>query len=226
MSILEPVALSRDCLARALRGAGINVVGEHADERLFLAALGDDRPQVALVDVSLAPEGLSAIREARQFHAAVRFLALGMGGGSEVVDRAMEAGAVGYVDQRSAGAQSLVEAIAAVVRGERVVPSDFLSSLFQPREDRGRQSALRDLSAREREVLSCIAGGADNLQIARHLRISERTVKAHVSSLYRKLAQKNRTQLALLARQIGVRPPEEMQAGELSPRTPTEPPAG
>ena len=62
------------------------------------------------------------------------------------------------------------------------------------------------LSARERQVLTYLSAGADNLKISICLKISERTVKAHVSSLYRKLGQENRTQLALLARQLGVRP--------------------
>jgi DNA-binding NarL/FixJ family response regulator len=55
------------------------------------------------------------------------------------------------------------------------------------------------LSPREREVLILIAAGMDNLKIAAHLNITERTVKAHVTALYRKLQQENRTQLALWA---------------------------
>lgn len=61
------------------------------------------------------------------------------------------------------------------------------------------------LSRREREVLSHIAQGMDNLQIAAHLGIGERTVKTHVTSLYRKLAQENRTQLALLGARLMAR---------------------
>jgi DNA-binding NarL/FixJ family response regulator len=58
-------------------------------------------------------------------------------------------------------------------------------------------------------VLAWVAAGADNGDIATSLQITERTVKAHVSSLYRKLRQDNRTQLALLARQLGIRPPSQ-----------------
>lgn len=61
------------------------------------------------------------------------------------------------------------------------------------------------LSRREREVLGHIAQGMDNLQIAAHLGIGERTVKTHVTALYRKLAQENRTQLALLGARLVAR---------------------
>jgi DNA-binding NarL/FixJ family response regulator len=66
---------------------------------------------------------------------------------------------------------------------------------------------MSSLTVREREVLAYVSAGADNLKIASHLKISERTVKAHVSSLYKKLGPENRAQLALLARQLGIRPP-------------------
>jgi DNA-binding NarL/FixJ family response regulator len=60
------------------------------------------------------------------------------------------------------------------------------------------------LTERERHVLACIATGADNLKIAAMLGITERTVRAHVSSLYRKLRRENRAELALLGRELGL----------------------
>lgn len=217
IAILDAVALNRDCLARALRASGLTVAGEYADERLFLAALGDERPDLAIIDVSMIQDPLTLLRESRQFHPSVQLLVLAPGASADAVERLVECGAAGYLDKMTAGVDSVQEGVRAISRGERVVPADFLSSLFAPRDDHGRQSLLRDLSSREREVLSCIAAGADNLQISSHLQISERTVKAHVSSLYRKLGQKNRTQLALLARQVGVRPPETLGRTQPAP---------
>jgi DNA-binding NarL/FixJ family response regulator len=69
---------------------------------------------------------------------------------------------------------------------------------------------LSALTQREREVLAYVAGGADNLKIAAHLQIAERTVKSHVTQLYRKLGAENRTQLALRACHLGVRPPPDL----------------
>ncbi|HVG60038.1 MAG TPA: helix-turn-helix transcriptional regulator, partial [Hyalangium sp.] len=71
-------------------------------------------------------------------------------------------------------------------------------------------SVLNSLTQREREVLAYVAGGADNLKIAAHLQIAERTVKSHVTQLYRKLGAENRTQLALRACHLGVRPPPDL----------------
>jgi two-component system, NarL family, nitrate/nitrite response regulator NarL len=76
---------------------------------------------------------------------------------------------------------------------------------------REEQDGLSRLSLREREVLLHVASGADNLKIAAVLGITERTVKAHVSALYRKLNLENRTELALLAVQRGLRLPIAMQ---------------
>lgn len=66
---------------------------------------------------------------------------------------------------------------------------------------------VKELSPRELEVLSYVAGGADNLKIAHCLGITVRTVRAHMSNLYRKLELENRIQLALTARTSGIRPP-------------------
>ena len=95
-----------------------------------------------------------------------------------------------------------------LVRGERAVSAHMLSTVFQATRAPEHEQ-LRPLSARERQVLSWVSAGADNGDIAQSLQITERTVKAHVSSLYRKLRQDNRTQLALLARQLGIRPPSQ-----------------
>lgn len=72
-----------------------------------------------------------------------------------------------------------------------------------------RHAQLDKLTVREVQVLRHVGAGYDNLKIAAHLSITERTVRADVSALYRKLGSENRTQLALLARQLGVRPSAE-----------------
>jgi two-component system, NarL family, nitrate/nitrite response regulator NarL len=102
----------------------------------------------------------------------------------------------------------VVTAVKALARGERLLPAELNPFTQPPQLPSSRGPSLGILSDREREVLAYVAGGVDNLKIAAMLGISERTVKAHVSSLYRKLGSENRTQLALLARELGVRPPE------------------
>jgi DNA-binding NarL/FixJ family response regulator len=119
----------------------------------------------------------------------------------------MEEGAAGYLHKLSANGDGVLAAVRAVATGSRFFPAAVAGDhLLEPAPARS-GGPLSRLTAREREVLTFVAGGADNLKIASFLQITERTVKAHVSSLYRKLGSENRTQLALLARQLGIRPP-------------------
>jgi DNA-binding NarL/FixJ family response regulator len=106
---------------------------------------------------------------------------------------------------------SVVSAVQGLVRGERLFPVQLLRNDLEAQPVKTQQSSvLHSLTQREREVLTYVAGGADNLKIAAHLQIAERTVKSHVTQLYRKLGAENRTQLALRACHLGVRPPPDL----------------
>ena len=96
----------------------------------------------------------------------------------------------------------------AAAGGVRLFPSSLAQTSLRPEPQpaSGPAPLLARLSLRERQVLSLIGAGADNLKIAAQLDISERTVKAHVTGLYRKTQVENRTQLAILAREVGLRP--------------------
>jgi two-component system nitrate/nitrite response regulator NarL len=214
ISLLQEQALLRDSLARVLDShGGFMVVGQYADSRRFLTQLELDRPQVAIVDVQGDGSArLPLLRETCQFHPDLQVLALTDNAPPEIIDGCFQAGVSGCVDVRTSQCEAFVEALQAVARGQRVFPGQFFETLLQPRSHQENQvaSVLTGLSAREREVLTYLAAGADNLKIASLLRISERTVKAHVSSLYRKLGQENRTQLAGVQGQLGIRPPAEV----------------
>ena len=199
----------RDCLHRLLEAAGLVMLPPYAEPGAFLAALAVERPQVALLDLSESGlEGLTLVEEAHQLFPEVRLLIITSRLEPELMDRCFRAGAAGYLDASTAKLEGLTDAIQAVVRGNHVFPAHALESLLRaPSRKSPGGALLQGLSDRERDVLSYLSVGADNLQIATRLKISERTVKAHVSNLYRKLGQDNRTQLALLARQSGVRAP-------------------
>ncbi len=207
VSLLDGQLLRGDALARVLAESGYVVVGRHTDADSFLSALAQEQPQIACVDVTLDDdEGIGALAEARQFHPDLQVLALGDGPGA--LDRCIAAGAAAYLDARNSVCDDVVHTLELLARGERAVSAHMLSTVFQATRP-PQHEQLRPLSARERQVLAWVAAGADNGDIAASLQITERTVKAHVSSLYRKLRQDNRTQLALLARQLGVRPPSQ-----------------
>ncbi len=122
-----------------------------------------------------------------------------------MVRASFAAGARGFVPKGVGTLEGFKEAIRAVARGSEVFP--FEMARHEPRFS---GDALKNLTPREREVLSLVAAGADNLMFAAVLGITERTVKAHVSALYDKLQlAENRAQLALLARDLGVSPRSE-----------------
>ena len=206
VSLLDGQLLRADALARVLTDSGYTVVGRHTRTDSFLSGLSQEQPQIACVDVSLDDDGVGALAEARQFHPNLHVLALGDGPGA--LDRCIAAGAAAYLDARTSVCNDVLHTLELLARGERAVSAQMLSTVFQVTRAPEHEQ-LRPLSARERQVLSWVSAGADNGDIAASLQITERTVKAHVSSLYRKLRQDNRTQLALLARQLGIRPPSQ-----------------
>jgi two-component system nitrate/nitrite response regulator NarL len=211
LSLLDGQALRGDALARVLAQAGHAVAGRHVRGDDLLGSLAQEQPRLAIIDVELSGEdGVQVLSEVRQFHGDVQVLALGDGPGP--VDRCIAAGAAAYIDMRTSTCDELLRALELLARGERAVSAELLTSVVSPSRP-PEHERLRPLSTRERQVLAWVSAGADNGVIAKSLQITERTVKAHVSSLYRKLHQDNRTQLALLARHLGVRPPPETYAG-------------
>ena len=216
VAILEDQRVMRESLAEVLETNGCRVVANSGDPASFLSRLNQEQATVAIVDLMLESEdglsvvdGLNVLREIHQWHPDVRTLVLSASRSPQTIERCYQDGAAGYLYKLNATVDSVVAAVKAVARGERLMPFQFGQSGGEPsRPAHSEQNnTLLSLTAREREVLGYIAGGADNLKIATYLKISERTVKAHVSSLYRKLGPENRAQLALLARQLGVRPP-------------------
>ncbi len=226
LTLLDEQVLARDCLSRALEGAGFAVVGGHSDAHAFLSGLSSERPNVALIELNLSgADALTVLEEAHQLQPEVRLLVLSTELNPDLMDRCFRSGAAGYLDKSSARLPALVDAVNAVARGNNVFPAQAVESLLRgPSRQSEASNQLRGLSEREREVLAYLSAGSDNLLIASTLRISERTVKAHVSNLYRKLGQGNRTQLALLARQSGVRPP--VQAPRQVPSAESKPGEG
>ncbi len=207
-------------IADGLRGEGVSVTSVTRDARLFLDSLGTDPPQVAVLDVEgdgeaslgcSVTEGINLLREARKRRLEVRMLLLSAVSVPEIISQCFDEGASGYLFRKGLGTSAVSSAINSLVRGERLFPVQLLRNDFEhPPVTTPTASVLMALTQREREVLQYVSGGADNLKIAAHLQIAERTVKSHVTQLYRKLGAENRTQLALRACHLGVRPPPDL----------------
>lgn len=220
VSVLEGPWSAWQGLAEGLRGEGLQITSVTRDLRAFLDGLGTDPPQVGILEVEgdgeaavgcSISEGLNLLREVRKRRLEVRMLMLSAVSAPEIISQCFEEGASGYLFRASLGVNSVATAVQSLVRGERLFPVQLLRNDFEhPPVQTQASSVLLSLTQREREVLAYVAGGADNLKIAAHLQIAERTVKSHVTQLYRKLGAENRTQLALRACHLGVRPPPDL----------------
>jgi DNA-binding NarL/FixJ family response regulator len=218
VGVLEDQQVFRECLVTLLEGAGIEVVAYGADVEGFMGRVHEAAPDVVVVDLKLDRPGLGEVLEGvrvlellRDFYPRVRALVLSGNREPEMVQRCFQAGAAGYLCKLSVSTQSVVEAVQRVARGERLVPAELCPQPMAPSADeQALRVGLSRLTQREREVLGYIAAGADNLKIAACLNITERTVKAHITNIYRKLGPENRTQMAMLACQLGVERPQSV----------------
>ncbi|MBC9032440.1 response regulator transcription factor [Sphingomonas sp. JC676] len=117
------------------------------------------------------------------------------------VRRALASGALGYIP-KSAGPETLTAALDLVLKGEVYVPPLILEDETAPRSRN--PAIVAGLTDRQVEVLAMIVRGHSNKQIARTMRISEKTVKAHVTAIFKSFGVINRTQAAAMARSLGL----------------------
>jgi two-component system, NarL family, nitrate/nitrite response regulator NarL len=207
VSILEREGLLRDALERILTAAGLRVIESHREPEPFLAGLRANMPAVAVLSLTSGDaQDLSLVSVLRSAHPMLGLTVLSPCLDEEAPRRFFLAGAAAVLAKSSASCTALVETIEQVARGERGQVIFHGLPVNRP----ARSAGARVLSPREREVLSFFASGYDNLKISALLGITERTVKAHVSNLYRKLGLENRTQLALYAVRLGIRPRQEV----------------
>lgn len=190
----------------------IDVVAEAANGNDLLALAAEHRPDVALVDLQMPGlDGVEAIRRLTRESPSVRAVVLTSYAADSDIFPALEAGALSYL-LKDASPTELAAAIRAAAAGESVLHPRIAGRLVAfLRGDRSQQpSALRELSARELEVLRLVAQGLSNADIAARLVISAKTVKTHVSAILTKLDLSDRTQAAAHAWQHGVlRPPTQ-----------------
>jgi DNA-binding NarL/FixJ family response regulator len=214
VGILEDQQIFLESLVSLFENSGIQVVAQCSSVEQFLAQTRQQPPDVALVDLRLEhrdgqgfSDGCRAVELLHDFHPQVRPLVLSGNRDAAEVERCFRAGAAGYLCKQNVSCAELVEAVQRVAKGERLVPPELFPTPTAAEELGVSRGALSRLTSREREVLGYIASGADNLKIAVCLGITERTVKAHITSIYRKLDVENRTQMAMLACQLGVERP-------------------
>jgi two-component system, NarL family, response regulator LiaR len=178
----------------------IEVVADVADGRAALAAVSEYDPDVVLMDLVLPEvDGVEAIRRIASERPRTRVIALTSFLDDDKVFPAVSAGAAGYL-LKDVEPPELVRAIRTVHRGEALLhPAVAARLMGEYATTGGSRESVDNLTPREREVVELIARGLSNKRIALELGISEKTVKAHVSSILAKLGLTDRTQVALRA---------------------------
>jgi DNA-binding NarL/FixJ family response regulator len=208
--------LVRSGLKIMLSGAAqIEVVGEADDGSAVLAAVDLHRPDVILMDIRMPRvDGIAATRLLRGQPRPPSVIVLTTFNADELVLRALQAGAAGFLLKDSAPAD-IVAAIQAVHAGEGSLSPAIARRLISLVADNAdatarREHALRrleSLTPRERQVADAVAQGDSNADIAARLYMSVATVKAHVSRLLSKLDAENRVQIALQVQEAAASSP-------------------
>jgi DNA-binding NarL/FixJ family response regulator len=187
------------------------VVGEAADGREALEALGVTSADVVLMDVRMPNlDGVQATAHLleRDGDAAPRVVMLTTFDLDEYVYSALRAGASGFL-LKDAEPEDLLSAVRAIATGDAVVAPSATRRLLEQMSDRlpgtpGGDPRLDALTEREREVLLALAGGASNAEIGAELFMAEATVKTHVGRLLAKLDARDRVQLVVFAYESGL----------------------
>ena len=191
---------------------GIDVVGEAADGEQAVAAVRRFSPDVALMDVRMPNvDGLEATRRIVATGSSTRILILTTFDIDEYVYEGLRAGASGFM-LKDATPEQLIAAIHLVAEGEAVLAPTVTRRVIEafaglPVAPAALQRALASLTPRERDVLSLLARGHANSEIARDLVVSHATVKTHVRNVLAKLGLRDRVHAVVFAYESGlVRP--------------------
>ena len=178
----------------------VELVGDAADGEEAVRLCAERAPDVVLMDLEMPVlDGIEATRRLREAHPQVAVVVLTSFSDREQILRALDAGAIGYL-LKDAEPAELEKAVRAAAKGDAPLDPRAGRALLGARDA---SSPLDALSQREREVLALVARGLPNKLIARELAISEKTVKAHLTSVFRTIGVTDRTQAALWAERHG-----------------------
>lgn len=186
----------------------IEVVGEASDGQQALELVEQMQPAVVVMDISMpGMGGIEATQLVKERHPGVNVLALTMHEDESYVFKLLRAGASGYVLKRAA-AQDLVQAVRAAARGEAFLYPSVARNVIQDylkRVEAGEERARYDgMTEREKEILTLIAQGLSNKQIADRLYISIKTVQTHRAHILEKLGLHDRSELVRYAIRKGL----------------------
>lgn len=180
--------------------SSIEVVGEASNGEQCLEMISKVRPQVLLLDINMpVKNGIDVLQEIRNRKIYVKVLILTVHNEVDYLLRAMDIGVDEYILKESDFTE-LKKAIDTVIAGETYIQPNLIPILNSRMVSRDKdKEKIEELTRREKEVLIEVANGKFNKEIADDLKISERTVKNHISSIFKKIDVSDRTQAAVFA---------------------------
>jgi NarL family two-component system response regulator LiaR len=179
----------------------IELVGEarNGDEAIYLCERL--QPDVVLMDLMMAGmNGVQATRAIRKKYAEIQVLILTSFLENDLVQEAMQAGAIGYL-LKGVSIDELANTLRSAALGRSMLTQEVLQALLQP--SKSSSQSVYQLSKRQKEVLALLALGLSNEAIAQRMKLSSSTIRHHVSQVLNKLGVTNRTEAATTAVRVG-----------------------
>lgn len=178
----------------------VNVVGEAADGFACLNEVNKLNPNIVILDVEMANfDGIKTLQIMKEHNFQVKTLMLADNDNDDNLLKAVELGCDGYI-LKNCNVDTFKKAIYSIYNGDKFIQEELKEKLQNSMTIRNSSlDRLNELSKREIDVLKLLAEGLFNKEIAVKLKISERTVKNHVSSIFKKIQVNDRTQAAVFA---------------------------
>jgi two-component system, NarL family, nitrate/nitrite response regulator NarL len=189
------------------RTPGFEVIGTGTTAYDVVELCRNDRPQVAVVDLSIPGDVYGAIENAIKISPSTKIVAFTASTGVDSAIRALDAGASGYVLKGSNTAE-LIQAISSVRVGETYITQSFASRVIAGLRDaslRRKAAEAVILSIREQQIIRLLMRGKTNKEIATAIKISDKTVKHYMTALMQKLQVRNRLEVVIAAQKFDER---------------------
>ena len=208
--IADDHPLFRNALKNAISSqqANINFVEAHDIATLQVIVEKNHQASLILLDLHMpGAHGFSGLIHLSAHHPEIPVIVVSANENPDIIRRAIDHGAAGFLP-KSSPLESITEAIDSVLKGELWLPEDFDESILGSSEEELKiANVLSTLTPQQFRVATMLAQGLLNKQIAYELSITEATIKAHVTEIYRKLGVSSRTQAVLAISQLDVQLP-------------------
>jgi DNA-binding NarL/FixJ family response regulator len=202
--LLDRHPLWLDAMDKLVTGEGIEVVGRATDGDEAISMIEEHRPDVFIAGVDARrSDEIACVRAANKAHPEMRSVVVADDADPEAIAAAFAAGASVYCI-KSAEQEDLASAIRQAFERSIYIASGPVAEVVAQPADPDSESAARELTRRELEILQLVAEGHSNSQLARMLWVTEQTVKFHLSNIYRKLNVANRTEASRWAQLNGL----------------------